>query len=79
MMPVLKTGILKEVRNLKQAKKIDSIEDIVITIAPEQKLEPLPQGSKYLGFIFARGNTPEIVEEAIREAYNKLDVIVNPN
>lgn len=76
MMPVLKSGILKEIKNLELAKKIDGVEDIVITIAPEQKLEPLPRGSKYLGFIFARGDTPQFAEEAIRDAYNKLEVVV---
>ena len=76
MVPVLKTGILKGVKNLELAKKINGIEDIVITIAPEQILEPLPHGAKYLGFIFARGNSPEFVERVIREAYNKIEVVV---
>lgn len=77
MMPVLKVGILKEVKNIELAKKVAGIENIVITIASEQKLQPLPTGAKYLGFIFARGKTPEMVEAAIREAYNKIEVVVN--
>lgn len=76
MMPVLKSGILKQVKNIELAEQIDGIENITITIAPEQKIEPLPQGSKYLGFIFARGDTPEFVENAIRQAYGKLEVVL---
>jgi carbamoylphosphate synthase large subunit len=77
MMPVQRIGILKEVKNIEFAKQIPGIENIVITIAPEQKLEPLPFGSKYLGFIFARGDTPESVEKSIRKAYSRLEIIVD--
>jgi len=76
MMPVLKSGILEEVKNVEKAKQISGIEEIVISIATEQKIEPLPFGSKYLGFIFARGYSPESVENSIRQAYAKLEVVV---
>lgn len=76
MMPVPKTGILKEVRNIESAKQIPGIENIVTTIAPEQKLEPLPFGAKYLGFMFARGKSPEFVENSIRTAYDLLKVVI---
>ena len=33
---------------------------------------PLPEGSSYLGFIFARAVTPELAELALREAHSKL-------
>lgn len=77
MMPVPQTGILKKVKNIEAAKQISGIENIVITIAPEQKLEPLPFGSKYLGFIFARGETPVSVEKAIRKAYSSLEIVID--
>ena len=76
MMPVPKSGILKHVQNLELARQIPGIENITITIAPEQKIEPLPDGSKYLGFIFARGDSPEFVEGSIRKAYEKLEVVI---
>lgn len=76
MMPVPGIGILKEVKNIEFSKQIRGIENIVITIAPEQKLEPLPFGSKYLGFIFARGETPESVEKSIRKAYSSLEIVI---
>ena len=30
---------------------------------------PLPEGASYLGFIFARGDSAEAVETAVREAH----------
>jgi hypothetical protein len=32
-------------------------------------LIPLPEGDSYLGFIFARGETPDEVEAALRTAH----------
>lgn len=78
MMPVPNTGILKEVKNIEFARQIPGIENIVISIAPEQRLEPLPFGAKYLGFIFARGESPEFVEDSIRKAYDTLEVVIQP-
>jgi len=39
---------------------------------------PRGQGSSYLGFLFARGSTPEEVERAIREAHRKLRFRITP-
>src|SRR6266481_2198741 len=37
-----------------------------------------PEGSSYLGFIFARGKTPEEVETALRQAHAKLQFTLTP-
>jgi hypothetical protein len=34
-----------------------------------------PEGSSYLGFIFARGSSPEEAESALRAAHAKLHFI----
>jgi hypothetical protein len=44
---------------------------IEITAKLRQKLVPLPEGTSYLGFIFARGDSPQYVEGALREAHRK--------
>ena len=41
-------------------------------IGSGQQLSPLPEGFLYLGFIFARGDTPARVEGSLREAYDAL-------
>jgi hypothetical protein len=38
---------------------------------------PLPEGSTYLGFIFARGDSPQYVEAALREAHRKLRFVIS--
>ncbi|MBV8728416.1 MAG: carboxylate--amine ligase, partial [Acidobacteriia bacterium] len=37
-----------------------------------QHLQPLPEGSSYLGFIVARATRPENVEQALRTAHARL-------
>ncbi len=73
MIAIPRGGVLEEVRGLEAAKAVPGIEDIAITIHLGQEVVPLPEGSRYLGFIFARAETPERVEAALREAARRLD------
>ena len=45
---------------------------------PAEPVVPLPEGDRYLGFVFARGLTPADVELALRRAEAALDVVVRP-
>ena len=45
---------------------------VEITAQAGRKLIPLPEGASYLGFIFARGEKPEFVERALKEAHGNL-------
>ena len=58
MIPIPKAGTLEEVTGLDEAKATDAIEDVIITAPLGRRLVPLPEGSSYLGFIFARATTP---------------------
>jgi len=40
---------------------------------------PLPEGSGYLGFIFAHGDSLESVEAALRESHGQLEFVVETN
>ncbi|MBF0277797.1 MAG: ATP-grasp domain-containing protein [SAR324 cluster bacterium] len=73
MIPVLKQGILKGVSGKEQAMKITGINELLISIPLNQEIEPLPRGDRYLGFIFAQGESPGLVEQALREAYQCLE------
>ncbi len=77
MIPIQRAGVLKEVANLEEARAVEGIEDIDIAIATGQPLVPLPEGHRYLGFIFARGKSPETVEAVLREAHRRLEVLVD--
>jgi biotin carboxylase len=76
MIPVPKAGILGEVRGRKEARNVNSIEEVNITIPVGGKVVPLPEGDRYLGFIFARAQTPETVEASLREAHQLLEFVI---
>jgi biotin carboxylase len=78
MIPIPRAGILGDVVGIDRAKAVGGIEDVVIT-ALDRKLVPLPEGKAYLGFIFARGETPAIVEEALRLAHACLEFQIRPS
>ena len=72
MIPIPRAGRLTAVRGTEEAAAVDAIEEVAITMHPGQEVVPLPEGWQYLGFIFARGETPAAVEEALREAHTRL-------
>ena len=41
---------------------------VVVTAKPDQRLEPLPEGASYLGFVFAEAPEADAVEAALRAA-----------
>jgi hypothetical protein len=51
----------------------------VITAKEGQKLVPLPEGASYLGFLFARGRTPDEVEAALRRSHALLKFEITPS
>ena len=53
---------------------MSGITDLQITVPPDREVVPLPEGDRYLGFIFARGEDPAAVEDALREAHARLEV-----
>ena len=76
MIPVPKAGILGEVRGKTAAYCVDGIVEVNITIPIGGEVVPLPEGARYLGFIFARAETPEAVESALREAHRQLEFVI---
>jgi hypothetical protein len=78
MIPVPRAGVLREVGGIDAARAIPLIDAVEITAHPGETLVPWPEGSRYPGFIFARGDTPEAVEEALRSAHRKLQFVVDP-
>ena len=50
---------------------------MAITIGPGEAVEPLPEGDRYLGFVFARADSPDAVEASLRSAWARLDVRIS--
>jgi len=76
MIPIPGAGTLQEVRGVAEAKRVPLVEDVQITAHPGERLIPFPEGSRYPGFIFARGETPAAVETALREAHSRLTFVI---
>ncbi|CAN5654734.1 hypothetical protein BH23CHL2_BH23CHL2_22270 [soil metagenome] len=78
MIPIPRAGLLREINGVEEAASVEGIEGIEITAKLNYPIEPLPEGASYLGFIFARAESPETVEEALREAHRRLDFRIAP-
>jgi biotin carboxylase len=76
MIPIPGAGVLREVRGVAEAKTVPLVEDVQITAHPGERLVPFPEGSRYPGFIFARGATPGAVEAALRESHRRLSFVL---
>jgi biotin carboxylase len=76
MIPIPGAGTLQEVRGVEGARKVPLIEDVQITAHSGERLVPFPEGSRYPGFIFARGETPAAVEAALRNAHRHLEFVL---
>jgi len=72
MIPIPRGGVLERVDGLESAAAVPGIVEVTISAHVGQTLVPLPEGSRYLGFLFARAGEPERVEAALREAHAAL-------
>lgn len=76
MIPVPAAGRFREVRGIEAARDVAGIEEVTITVHEGQELTPLPEGSIYVGFIFARGETPGDVVASLRTAMGCMAVVI---
>ena len=72
MIPIPAAGRLCGVTGLSLARQVPGVTDLSIDIATGARLVPLPEGDRYLGFIFARGQTPARVINSLRQAHALL-------
>ena len=76
MLPVPRAGILRAVEGRAAALAVPGITGLTITIPPGQRVRPLPDGDRYLGFVFAEGGTGPEVEHALTAASQRLRVLI---
>ncbi len=78
MIPIPRGGIFRGVEGLEPARQVAGVTGIEITAPLNQPIVPLPEGESYLGFIFARSDTPAHVEAALREAHERIEFRIGP-
>jgi hypothetical protein len=76
MLPIFRPGVLRQIRGQEEARLVPGIEGVVITVPAGERLVPLPEGDRYLGFVFARAGSAMEVESALRVAQQQLVVDV---
>lgn len=78
MIPIPEGGILDAVDGVEAASAVRGIEGVEISAPLHHSLTPLPEGQSYLGFLFARGESPAEVEAALRTAHRCLHFTIVP-
>ncbi|HEY7294120.1 MAG TPA: ATP-grasp domain-containing protein [Dehalococcoidia bacterium] len=78
MIPIPARGVLRGVEGVADAEAVPGIVSVTISIRAGQEVVPLPEGSEYLGFIFAKGDEPAQVEAALRRAHAALRFPIEP-
>jgi biotin carboxylase len=76
MLPVSRPGVLRAVEGRASAAAVPGITGLTITIPLGQRVLPLPDGDRYLGFIFAEAATRHEVEDALTAARDQLRVVI---
>ena len=78
MLPIPADGVLRGVRGVEAVAEVPGITSLEITVPSGRRIRPLPEGDRYLGFLFAAGDEPSEVEAALREGHALLDVVIEP-
>ena len=78
MVPVPCAGTLTGIDGVETARGIEGIDEVTMSMPLGSTLVPVPEGNRYLGFIFASGATSERVEAALREAHGQLKFTIEP-
>jgi biotin carboxylase len=78
MIPVPRSGIFEGVDGVEDAERISGVDEIRITARLRDYVAAWPDGASYLGFIFARGKSPEEVEAALRAAHARMRFKCSP-
>lgn len=73
MLPVPRAGVLRGVDGVAEAAALPGVDGVEITVAEGQRVRPLPEGERYLGFAFAHGRLPEDVEATLRAVRATLE------
>jgi biotin carboxylase len=74
MIPTPESGTLAVVEGVEATREIPGVTGIDLTIQPGNQVVAPPEGERYLGFVYARAATPELVEAALRKAMATLEV-----
>lgn len=77
MMPIPASGVLTAVEGVAEVEACEGIDGVTLTIPAGRRVAALPEGDRYLGFVFAGGADPDSVEATLRIAGSSLSVVID--
>jgi len=78
MISAPKKGIIKVIEGLDEARQVESVTSIEITAFPGSEVAPVPDGNRYIGFIFARNNSRTELIDALHRAASMIRPVIEP-
>jgi biotin carboxylase len=78
MIPVPRSGVLRAVHGVAEARAWPGVSHVEVTAAAGEALRVLPEGDRYLGFVFAVGADAAEVEASLRGAHAALRIDLSP-
>ncbi len=76
MIPIPERGTLERIDGLDAARSVPGVTGIEIAIPIGSEVVPVPDGDRYLGFIFARAATRDDVVEALHTAHDEVTLVI---
>ncbi len=72
MLPIPRTGTFVGMDGTSAARRAEGITEVDITVPPGTRVHSLPEGDRYLGFVFGVGDSPDQVVQRLRHAADLL-------
>lgn len=79
MLPIPHSGVLEGVAGVEAALAVPGVTQVEVTVPVGERVQALPEGDRYLGFLFARADTPGEVEQALRTGFTQLEINIAPS
>ena len=76
MMPIPGAGTLHSVGGREKVLGLPGIDAVEVSVPLGGRIVPLPEGDRYLGFIFAHGRDSQTVTARLRAAYRDLEIVI---
>jgi hypothetical protein len=74
MLAIPRSGTVTAVVGAEAARQVDGVVEVTVEVSPGERVEALPGGGRYGGFVFARGPTPEAVAASLAKASVRVEV-----
>lgn len=78
MLPIPGEGRLLSVSGVSRAQNVPGVQDVIVTADPGDLIIPFPEQNCYVGFLTAKADTSEAVEEALTEAASAIEMDLQP-